>query len=130
IFHICIFPDEVGTGIFAAIKNIADFDNVTPISGDLTPAQNTFLESQLAVFDAAIDDLRIVSSSNGMRYGRADELLTEHQEKETFMLNFISDIEDVNMAEAITRVNNDQIALDVSYKLTSDLSKMSLLNFI
>ncbi|HRW29573.1 MAG: hypothetical protein KDF58_09875 [Alphaproteobacteria bacterium] len=125
-----LLADEVGTGIFAAIKNIADFDNVTPISGDLTPAQNTFLESQLAVFDAAIDDLRIVSSSNGMRYGRADELLTEHQEKETFMLNFISDIEDVNMAEAITRVNNDQIALDVSYKLTSDLSKMSLLNFI
>ena len=44
--------------------------------------------------------------------------------------NFISDIEDVNMAEAITRVNNDQIALDVSYKLTSELSRMSLLNFI
>lgn len=125
-----LLADEVGAGIFAAIKNIADFDNVTPISGDLTPAQNTFLESQLAVFDAAIDDLRIISSSNGMRYGRADELLTEHQEKETFMLNFISDIEDVNMAEAITRVNNDQTALDVSYKLTSDLSKMSLLNFI
>ena len=45
-------------------------------------------------------------------------------------LTFISDIEDVNMAEAITRVNNDQIALDVSYKLTSELSRLSLLNFI
>jgi flagellar hook-associated protein 3 FlgL len=65
-----------------------------------------------------------------MRYGRADELLEEHQEQETFMLNFISDIEDVNMAEAITRVNNDQTALEVSYKLTSELSRLSLLNFI
>jgi flagellar hook-associated protein 3 FlgL len=73
---------------------------------------------------------RIVSSSNGMRFGRADELLTEHKDRETFMLTFISDIEDVNMAEAITRVNNDQIALDVSYKLTAELSRMSLLNFI
>ena len=116
--------------IFAAIKNIADFDNLTPISGQLTPAQNAFLESQLVVLDAAIEDLRIINSSNGMRYGRADDLLEEHQARETFMLNFISDIEDVNMAEAITRVNNDQIALDVSYKLTSELSRMSLLNFI
>ena len=125
-----LLADEVAEGIFAAIKNIADFDNLTPISGELTPAQNAFLESQLVVLDAAIDDLRIINSSNGMRYSRANELLEEHENRETFMLNFISDIEDVNMAEAITRVNNDQIALDVSYKLTSELAGMSLLNFI
>ena len=116
--------------IFAAIKNIADFDNLTPINGQLTSAQNTFLEAQLAVFDAAIEDMRIINSSNGMRFGRADELLEEHQERETFMLNFISDIEDVNMAEAITRVDNDRLALEISYKLTAELSRMSLLNFI
>lgn len=125
-----LLADEVAEDIFAAIKNIADFDFATPISGKLTAAQMTFLESQLVVLDAAIEDLRIINSSNGMRYGRADELLEEHQQRETFMLVFISDIEDVNMAEAITRVNNDQIALDVSYKLTAELSRMSLLNFI
>ncbi len=125
-----LLADEVAGGIFAAIKNIGDFDNVTPISGDLTPAQLTFLESQLVVLDAAIEDLRIVNSSNGMRFGRADEILQEHQDQETFMLNFISDIEDVNMAEAITRVSNDQKALEISYKLTSELSRLSLLNFI
>ena len=125
-----LLADEVAEDIFTVIKNIADFDLATPISGKLTAAQNVFLESQLAVLDAAIEDLRIVNGSNGMRYSRADELLVEHQDQETFMLTFISDIEDVNMAEAITRVNNDQIALDVSYKLTSELSRMSLLNFI
>lgn len=125
-----LLADEVAEDIFSAIKVLADYDNLTPISGDLTPAQNTFLESQLAVFEDAIEDMRIVLSSNGMRYGRADELLEEHEEQETFMLNFISDIEDVNMAEAITRVNNDQTALEVSYKLTSELSRLSLLNFI
>lgn len=125
-----LLADEVAEDIFAAIKNIADFDNVTPISGELTAAQNTFLESQLTVLDAAIADMRIVNSSNGMRYGRADEILVEHEANETFMLNFISDIEDVNMAEAITRVNNDQTALEISYKLTGELSRLSLLNFI
>lgn len=125
-----LLADEVAEDLFTAIKVLADFDNLTPISGELTPAQNTFLESQLSVFENVIEDLRIVLSSNGMRYGRADELLEEHQEQETFMLNFISDIEDVNMAEAITRVNNDQTALEVSYKLTSELSRLSLLNFI
>lgn len=125
-----LLADEVATDIFTAIKNIADFDNLTPISGDLTPAQRTFLESQLVVLDAAIEDLRVVNSANGTKFGRAKELLIEHEEQETFMKTFISDIEDVNMAEAITRVNNDQIALEVSYKLTSQLSSLSLLNFI
>ncbi|MBT5185892.1 MAG: hypothetical protein HOH19_00340 [Kordiimonadaceae bacterium] len=125
-----LLADGVAGNIFAAIKNIGDFDSGTPILGDITPAQLAFLESQLVVLDSAIEDLRIVNSENGMRYGRADDLLTEHEDRETFMLNFISDIEDVNMAEAITRVNNDQIALDVSYKLTGELSRMSLLNFI
>ncbi|MCC3862226.1 flagellin [Pseudemcibacter aquimaris] len=125
-----LLADEVAEDLFAAIKTIADFNNLTPIQGDLTPAQNAFIEGELATFDAVIEDLRIVLSSNGMRYGRADELLEEHQEQENFMLNFISDIEDVNMAEAITRVNNDQTALEVSYKLTSELSRLSLLNFI
>lgn len=125
-----LLADEMAEDIFAAIKNIADFDALTPISGKLTPAQNTFLESQLVVLDAAIEDLRILNSSNGMRHGRANELLTEHKDREVFMLNFISDIEDVNMAEAITRVNNDQTALEISYKLTAELSRLSLLNFI
>jgi flagellar hook-associated protein 3 FlgL len=125
-----LLADEVAEDVFAAIKALADFDNLTPIVGDLSPAQSAFIESQLTVFDAAIEDLRIVMSSNGMRFGRADELLTEHEEQENFMLSFISDIEDVNMAEAITRLNNDQTALEVSYKLTSELSRLSLLNFI
>ncbi|MDG1995301.1 MAG: flagellin [Emcibacteraceae bacterium] len=125
-----LLADEVAEDVFAAIKALADFDALTPISGDLTPAQSTFIESQLAVFDSAIEDLRVVMSSNGMRFGRADELLTEHEENDSFMLSFISDIEDVNMAEAITRVNNDSKALEISYKLTSELSRLSLLNFI
>ena len=125
-----LLADGVAGDIFAAIKNIGDFDNGTPILGDITPAQLAFLENQLVILDSAIADLRIINSENGMRYGRADDLLTEHEERETFMLIFISDIEDVNMAEAITRVNNDQIALDVSYKLTGELSRMSLLDFI
>ena len=125
-----LLADGVATNIFAAIKNIGDFDNITPISGALTPAQRTFLESQLAVFDTAIEELRIVNSNNGTRYSRADEIFEEHKGRETFMLSFISDIEDVNMAEAITRVNNDQIALEVFYKLTGELNKLSLLNYI
>ena len=36
----------------------------------------------------------------------------------------------VKLAEAITRVNNDQNALEISYRVTSELSRLSLLNFI
>ena len=43
---------------------------------------------------------------------------------------FIADIENINVAEAITRLNNDQTALEASFKVFSQLNSLSLLNFI
>ena len=42
----------------------------------------------------------------------------------------ISDIEDVDMASAVTRLNGDQTALQASYKVMAQLSQLSLLNFL
>ena len=118
--------------IFAALKNIADFDagGSGPIDGQLTPVQRTFLESQLSVLDSAIDTLQLNVARNGNRQATVEEMIVQHQDEEAFLEIFISDIEDADLAEAITNLENDQVALQASYEITAQLSQLSLLNFI
>lgn len=127
-----LLADEIGLDIFAAFKNIADFDAgpFGPILGELTPAQRTFLDGELATLDTAVDKLRVLVARNGTRQKTIETFISQHADQEAFLEVFISDIEDVDIAEAIMRLNNDQVALEASYKISGELSRLSLLNFI
>jgi len=127
-----LLADEIAEDLFTAYKNLADFDAGPsgPLNGALTPVQRTFLEGELANLDAAIEDARILLARNGTRQANLDKTIRQHEEQEAFLEVFISDLEDVNIAEAVTRLNNDQVALQASYEITSTLSQLSLLNFL
>ena len=53
-----------------------------------------------------------------------------HAEDRTFLMGFVGDIEDVDLAEAITRLNQQQLALEASYQVFSTLNRITLLDFI
>ena len=44
--------------------------------------------------------------------------------------SFTSDLEDVDMGEAISRLNQNQVALQAALQVTSQLNKISLLNYL
>ncbi|PHZ85267.1 flagellin [Paremcibacter congregatus] len=127
-----LLADEVSTSVFQVFKDIAAYDAGPsgPLSGQLNTAQLTFLKGELANMDAALDDLRIFVARNGTRQNNVENFSNEYEAQEVFLETFISDIEDVDVAEAVTRLNNDKVALEASYKITSELSKISLLNFL
>lgn len=127
-----LLADEVGQEIFQVFKDIADFDAGPsgPLNGKLDATQMTFLKAELANIDTAIENMRIMVARNGTRQKNVESILREHEGQEAFLEVFISDIEDVDVAEAIMRLNNDQVALEASYKITSELSGLSLLNFL
>lgn len=127
-----ILASEVAQDLLTSLKAIADFDagGLGPLNGPLTPAQRTFLETEMANLTTALDSVQTFISQNGLRQQRAETLERELNGNKEFLEIFISDIEDVNMAEAITRVNNNQTALEASYKVVSQLSRLSLLNFL
>ncbi len=127
-----LLADEVGQQIFQAFKNVADFSAGPsgPLNGQLDQTQIDFLKAELATMDAAIESLQVLVARNGTRQNNVDGFIKEHENQEVFLEVFISDIEDVNVAEAITRLNSDQVALESSYKITSELVKLSLLDFI
>jgi flagellar hook-associated protein 3 FlgL len=127
-----LLADEVGQEVFQVYKNIADFNAGPsgPLSGKLDATQINFLKGELANMDTAIDNLRVLVARNGTRQKNVENFTKEHQNQEAFLKVFISDIEDVDVAEAISRMNNDQVALEASFKITGELSKLTLLNFI
>lgn len=127
-----IVASEVAEDLLASIKALGDFDAgpLGPLDGKLTSAQRAFLEGEMANLIAGIDKVQARIADNGLRQNRIEAVEGDLSSSRDFLEVFIGDIEDVNMAEAVTRMNADQLALQASYQIMSQLSRLSLLNFL
>lgn len=124
--------NSFGLKAMEAIKALADFHfgGGGPINGQLTPAQETFLQSQVAILDQAFDEITSATVENGLEQARVEKVRIRHEDADVFITGFIGEIEDVNLAEAISRLNADQTALEASFRVLADLNRVSLLDFI
>lgn len=127
-----VLASDVAVDLLTSLKALADFNAGPdgPIDGPLTPAQRAFLETELANLVAGIDTVRSITAQNGLRQNRAEAMEVNQIETNDFLEVFVSDIEDVNIAEALMRINMDQLALEASYRIMAELGRMSLVNFI
>ncbi len=127
-----LVADEVAGPIMAVIKAIADFDAGAggPLDGPINAAQRAFLESQLTALDSAIRTARNFQVTNGLNGNRLKDMEAQQGEAKVFLEGLVSDVEDVDMAEAISRLNQNQIALEASFRAIGTLSRVTLLNFL
>lgn len=127
-----VLADEAALDAMAAIKALADFHlgGGGPINGKLTVVQQTFLQSQVVVLDDAMQAILNVNVINGTKNRQVEEISIRNSDANVVLTGFISNIEDVDIAEAITRLNADQLAIEASYQVLGDLNRVSLLNFI
>ena len=116
-----------------AIKRIAEYDaNVAtgPFQSSLSPAQQTFLQNEVNNLRQIANNLTQVVAENGSRYKQVEGALERHDATHVYLQQFISDIEDVDVAEAISRLNQNQVATEASMELLSRIGRLSLLEFI
>ncbi len=127
-----LLADEIATPLLDVIRDLAVFNSGAggPIDGKLTAAQRTFLEGILAQLDTASDQLDQFITINGVRMNRLDAVEDRVTSNITFLTGFISDIEDVDIVEAILNLNADQAALQASFSALATLFDVSLLDFI
>lgn len=127
-----ILADDVADQLVASFKRMAEFNAGPdgPVDGKLTPAQRAFLENELLLLDAAIADSQTALVTNGLKAQKLDEIKDQHDDQRVFLETFVADIEDVNIAEAISRLQNDQTALEVSFRVVGEVSRLSLADFI
>jgi flagellar hook-associated protein 3 FlgL len=122
--------DEVAAPLIDSIRRLAQLNNSTPLNGILTASQQTALQSELASLTAAISNIQSHQSQLGINAAQVDKYKTAAQIRSDDLKVFVGNIEDVNIAEAVTRLNNSRTAVEASYKVTADLAKLSLLNYI
>ena len=137
-----LLASDAGTALFTAFQRIMQFNAGTLPSGagsfgpagafqnPLTDNQRAFLLSELDNLQAAIDAVNAQATQNGIRQNTMDRIAERQEADLVFLRTFISEIEDVDAAEAISRLNQDQAAFEASLRMLSDLGRLSLLDFI
>lgn len=127
-----VLADQAGQPLFAAIKRIAEFNagGAGPFSPQLTEAQRNFLLGELPGMIQIIDQMQLEVARVGTDQKVLEEVRDRHQETLNFTKVFISDIEDADMAVAVSNFNQDRLALEGSFRVLAQISRLSLLDFI
>ena len=80
--------------------------------------------------NSAIDDINVAQATNGVHQRTVEDTQARLSDNVTFITTFIADIEDADMGVAVSRLQQDQLALDASFRMLGQLSRVTLLDFI
>jgi flagellar hook-associated protein 3 FlgL len=119
---------DLGTAAFTAFKAVRDYvDTNGAFSTPLTAAQKTFLTSQLAAFDTASQGLTDATARNGLMQNRLESARTDLTGRDTTLDGMVGDITNVNMAEALTKLEQAQLSVQAAAQVFQTLRGSSLL---
>lgn len=122
---------DVAQDLFAALRDFANAEAALgPFEGEPTAAQRDFLIDAAARLGAVADDLVQEQGLLAASQGQADDAVDRNQRRRDLAEIVASEIESVDIAEVVSRLNQDQIALQASARALAQASELSLLNFI
>jgi flagellar hook-associated protein 3 FlgL len=123
---------DLATDLFQMLRDLAAFDagGSGPFASQLTAAQTSFLTGQAAQIPDVARAVNAQAAENGVRYGQIKDALERHEETQIQLKKFIGDIEDTDMAEAITRLNQEQAQQQAAARMIAQLQDVTLLNFL
>lgn len=124
--------NELGGPAFDMLRQIMAYNSGPngPFGNDLTATQSDYLSSLVPQLSAVNEGVNGLLAANGVAYKAADEAVDRHSDARSTLAGMISDIEDVDMAEAITKLNNAQTALQASAKTFATVQGLSLLDYL
>ncbi|MCW5731844.1 MAG: hypothetical protein KIT20_13880 [Alphaproteobacteria bacterium] len=101
-----------------------------PFGSEITPQQRQFLEEQLGLMAGAIRALDLAQAENGIRQQQIAGILERQEGARVTLRGFEADLQEVDLTEAISRLNQDQIALEANLRVVSQIGRLSLLDFL
>ncbi|MEX1035749.1 MAG: flagellin [Sneathiella sp.] len=138
-----IVADEIGLEIMTALQRLALWANgtvptTTPVptgpSGSfavpLSQEDQSFLSGEIANLETLMDNMAGFRGANGLNQKTVEDTTQALGLQIDEAKVFISNIEDVDAAEAIANLTQREIALEISYSVLSQLNRLSLLNFL
>ncbi len=138
-----VVADEIGLEIMTALQRLALWANGTvpttvPVpagpSGSfavpLSQEDQSFLSGEIANLETLMDNMAGFRGANGLNQKTVEDTTEALGLQVDQAKVFISNIEDVDAAEAIANLTQREIALETSYSVLSQLNRLSLLNFL
>lgn len=138
-----LVADEIALDIMTAIQRIALWQAGTlpttapvpagpagPVTTPLRAEDQAFLTGEIANLESLVQDLNEARGVNGLNQKVVDTTVVSIEAQISQTTIFISNIEDVDSAEAITNLNQANFALEASYNVLSQINRVSLLNFL
>ncbi|HEX9648214.1 MAG TPA: hypothetical protein VGB88_11990 [Alphaproteobacteria bacterium] len=95
---------------------------VPPVAG--APAQ------VIPVINAALDAVDQLDAALGLRLKLLEQVEVGLQEDVDLTREFAGAINDADIAEVMTRISQDEVALEASYRITGELRLLSLVEFL
>lgn len=91
---------------------------------------NAVLEEAFTLMKSAVDGLSDIRGRIGASSKVLESAKSGHEDYLTYTTNLVSTLEDVDVAEATTRLAQDEVQLQASYLSLSRISGLSLLNYL
>ena len=121
---------DIGQALFDVFRDVQVFHQGTPLTGQMTDAQRTFLTAQMTRFESAAKGVIDIQAQNGAKQNRVDQLIESQETRKISIDTILSGKTDANMAEAVTELEMAQIAIQASAQVISQLRQVSLLNYL
>lgn len=88
------------------------------------------LEEAYSLMKSAVDGLSDIRGRIGASTKVLESAKAGHEDYLTYATNLVSTLEDIDVAEATTRLAQDEVQLQASYLSLSRISELSLLNYL
>jgi flagellar hook-associated protein 3 FlgL len=130
--QIGVLASDIGKDLMTALNTLYQADSPSgSLSSALTTAQTDQLTSTvLPLATAAAKKLNAATAANGNVYNSINDSITNQKAVSNLYDGFVSDIEDVDMAQAITKLNSNQVALQAALQVAAKLGQLTLLNYL
>jgi flagellar hook-associated protein 3 FlgL len=126
-----VLADDLGTDVFDAFKQVQAYvDANGPFTGNLTEPQKLFLDGVRKAFVGTYTDTITAQGNNGLNQKRFESAQVDLQDQADTLTGMVGGIVDVDMAEAVTRLQAAQLAVQASAQVFSTLQASSLLNVL
>ena len=126
-----VLAGDIGQQLMTALSDLYNADASSSLSGQLTTTQvNNLTSVALPHATTAFTGLNAAAAANGNAYKSLKDAITNQESVSSLYQGFVSDIEDVDMAKALTNLNANQVALQAALSVAARLGQLSLLNYL
>ena len=131
--------EDVADELMEGFRRLMRFDNGAdnfgfttsgPFSAPMSEDQRNFLIGEINRLNAIIDDIDAVRSTNGVNMRTLGDAQDRLESDRFFMIKFTADIEDADMGLAISRLAQDEAALEASFRMLAQVSRLTLMDFL